>query len=67
MAGGSLNASIVFLGYGAARGLALQTTRSAFGFPVAPQVPRATDPPAAGSGKFMPSPQLLVRGDSSRF
>jgi len=32
MAGGSLNASIVFLGYGAARALALQTTRSAFDF-----------------------------------
>jgi hypothetical protein len=47
MAGGSLNASIVFLGYGAARALALQTTRSISCRAV---VPRATDPPAAGSG-----------------
>jgi hypothetical protein len=32
MAGGSLNVSIVFVGYGAARVLALQTTSSAFDF-----------------------------------
>jgi hypothetical protein len=36
MAGGSLNASIVFLGYGAARALALQTTKIPVRFPLAP-------------------------------